>query len=69
MDKIMPIVNWVIANKEQMIVGYLALVGLVSWVVKLTPTLKDDNIILPIIKFLGKYIAINKTVNDSERPK
>ena len=33
---------------------------LASIIVKLTPTLKDDNIILPIIKFLGKYIALDK---------
>ena len=69
MDKIMEIVNWVIANKEQLVVGYLAIVGFVSWVVQLTPTLKDDNIVLPIIKFLGKYIAVNKKVVDAERPK
>lgn len=27
--------------------------GIIAIIVKLTPTLKDDNIILPIIKFLG----------------
>jgi len=32
----------------------LAVFGLVTLIVKMTPTLKDDNIILPIIKLLGK---------------
>ena len=63
------IISWVVANKETLVVGYLAVVGLATWIVKLTPTLKDDNIVLPIIKFLGKYIAVNKTVKEEERPK
>lgn len=33
-------------------------------IVKLTPTLKDDNFLLPIVKFLSKYIALNRTVDD-----
>jgi len=32
----------------------LAVFGLLTVIVKMTPTLKDDNIILPIIKLLGK---------------
>jgi hypothetical protein len=32
--------------------------------VKLTPTLKDDNAILPIVKFISKWIALNRTVDD-----
>ncbi len=40
------------------IVAYVVL--LASLIVKLTPTLKDDNIVLPIVKFVGKYIALNK---------
>ncbi len=63
------IISWVVANKETLVVGYLAVVGLATWIVKLTPTLKDDNIVLPIIKFLGKYIAVNKTVKEEDRPK
>lgn len=31
-----------------------AIFGVLALIVKLTPTLKDDNIVLPIIKFLGK---------------
>lgn len=31
-----------------------AVYGLITLIVKMTPTLKDDNFILPIIKILGK---------------
>ena len=41
-----------------------------SVIVKFTPNLKDDTILLNIIKFLGKYIALNKNApTDEERPK
>jgi len=63
------IITWSLENKETIVVGYFAIVGLVTWIVQLTPTLKDDNFVLPIIKFLGKYIAANKTVKDEDRPK
>jgi len=31
-----------------------AVYGLIALIVKMTPTLKDDNILLPLIKLLGK---------------
>lgn len=40
------------------IVAYAVL--LASAIVKLTPTLKDDNFLLPVVKFIGKFIALNK---------
>jgi len=40
------------------VVAYLCLFA--SLVVKLTPTLKDDNWFKPFIKFVGKYIALDK---------
>lgn len=48
------------------IIAYVVAVG--SVIVKLTPTLKDDNVILPIIKFIGKFIALDK-YSPPERPK
>ena len=54
------IIVWVKANWEQIMVGYFAIVGLASWIVKLTPTVKDDNILKGIISFVGKYIAADK---------
>lgn len=48
-------IDWgVICN----IVAYA--VTIASLIVKMTPTLKDDNFLLPIIKFIGKFIALDK---------
>lgn len=63
----MEVIKWVLANKEQIILVITSVIGTASIIVKLTPTLKDDNILLPIVKFLGKYIALNKTVLDEDR--
>lgn len=52
-------ITWVKDNWETIIQLYLAIVGLASVIVKLTPTLKDDNVLLAIVKFIGKYIALN----------
>jgi hypothetical protein len=54
------VVAWVTLNAKELIAGYLALVGLASIVVKLTPTLKDDDALKWVIKFLGKYISLNR---------
>jgi hypothetical protein len=65
----METVNWVKDNWAQIAQAIAAVIGLASIIVKLTPTLKDDTALLKIIKFVGKYIALNKTVNDEDRPK
>ena len=62
-------IEWIIANWGEVAQGIAAIIGVASIIVKLTPTLKDDNILLPIIKFVGKFIALNKTVEDKDRPK
>ncbi len=54
------IVTWILANKMALIQGYLAIVGLASIIVKLTPTVKDDNILKGILRFTGKIIALNR---------
>ena len=56
----MDFINSIIANKEVIIniIAYVVTLG--SLIVKLTPTLKDDNLWLPIVKFIGKYIALDK---------
>ena len=50
------------------IIAYVIVIA--SIIVKLTPTLKDNNFLLPIVKFLSKYIALNrKTRDDLKRSK
>lgn len=45
---------------------YTGIVLIASIIVKLTPTIKDNEILLKIIKFLSKWVALNRTVKDKE---
>ncbi len=60
MGDVLGIWEWIKNNGEQIvsIVAHLCLAG--SIIVKLTPTLKDDNYFKAIVKFIGKYIALDK---------
>lgn len=53
-------IEYIVANWKDIAEAIAAIVGLASIIVKLTPTLKDDNILKPIIKFIGKWVAIDK---------
>jgi hypothetical protein len=59
------IIAWVTEHWLEVVGVWGAISYLASWIVKWTPTLKDDNIVLPIIKFVSKYIANNRTVDDA----
>jgi len=52
--------SWVVANLADIsnVIAYL--IAIASIVVKITPTLKDDNYLKAVIKFIGKYIALDK---------
>ena len=56
----MEIINWIVTHPQTIIELYLALIGVASMIVTLTPTLKDDTVLKYIIKFVGKFIAINR---------
>ena len=56
----MEIVNWIVAHIDDLIAIYLGLIGVASIIVKLTPQLKDDHILKGIIRFMGKFIALNR---------
>jgi len=60
-------IDAIVANWKQIAEVIAAVIGLASIIVKLTPTLKDDNILLPIIKFISKFIALN-VEKPTERP-
>ena len=60
----MELITWIKDNWST-ITGLIAYaVTIASIIVKFTPTLKDDNILLGIVKFLGKYIALNRSTPD-----
>jgi len=47
------------------VAGVIAyIIAAASIVVKLTPTLKDDTILLKIVKFVSKHIALNRKTKD-----
>jgi len=47
-------------NGSDILSAVAHLVLFASVIVKLTPTLKDDDYLKPLIKFIGKYIALDK---------
>lgn len=59
MNVINSIIAWVTANWDNVALAITSVIGTASIIVKLTPTLKDDNALKGVIKFLGKYIALN----------
>ena len=61
-------VDWLVANWRDVIEMIAAIIGAASVIVRITPTLKDDNILLPIVKFIGKFIALDKYA-PTTRPK
>ena len=64
------IITWGQAHWQEVVQIYLAIIGLASLVVKMTPTLKDDTVLLNIVKFIAKYLALNtNTPTEEERPK
>ena len=38
----------------------LQIIGLASIIVRITPSLKDDDALKNVIRFVGKYIALNR---------
>jgi hypothetical protein len=52
--------NWIVVHYQDLIGIYLGLVGVASIIVKLTPTLKDDTALKAVIRFVGKYVALNR---------
>jgi len=60
MNTLIAIYQYALSHSADLLsaVAHLVLFG--SIIVKLTPTLKDDNYFKAIIKFIGKYIALDK---------
>ncbi len=54
------IITWFQGNGKDLILIYTSIVTIASIVVKLTPTLKDDDMFKGVIKFIGKFIALNR---------
>ena len=55
----MDIFNWFQMHWQELIAIYTGLVTVASIIVKWTPTLKDDDFLLKIVKWVAKYVALN----------
>ena len=60
MELITKLIAWFSTNWQELAAGLAAIIGAASVIVKLTPTLKDDNYLKPLIKFIGKWVALDK---------
>jgi len=67
MGTIIAVIEFLKKNWTEIAQVIVAVIGAASIIVKLTPTLKDDNVWLPIVKFLGKYIALNRSGDEAKR--
>lgn len=54
------IIGWIVLNKVVLIEAYLALVGFVSIIIRITPTVKDDMWLKKYLRFAGKFLALNR---------
>ena len=54
------IVTWFTTHWADFIQIYLQIIGVASIIVKITPTLKDDDVLKNVIRFVGKYLALNR---------
>jgi len=65
-----PSMDWIIENYDEIVKAIGLIIAAASIIVRLTPTQRDDAFWLPVIKFIGKYIALNKYgPSKDERPK
>jgi hypothetical protein len=64
MENIVAIFSWVKDHMADITQVIAYVVAVASVIVKLTPTVKDNEVLEKIIKFIGKYIALNRTVDD-----
>lgn len=59
------ILGFVTSNWSDIVSVILQIIGAASVIVKLTPNLKDDDVLKNVMRFLGKYVALNKSTTPS----
>ena len=68
MEALTAALTWISTNGVVIAKIVAEVIGAASVLVALIPTLSKDNWLLPIVKAIAKYIALNKTVTDAQRP-
>lgn len=64
MEMIMSVIAWFQENLVNISTVIAYAIAIASIIVKMTPGIKDDEWLLKVIKFLGKYIALNVSRED-----
>lgn len=60
MSKIVEIIQAILAQKESILSIIAYVIAIATIIVKITPTLEDDAKLKGIVKFIGKYLALDK---------
>ena len=60
MEYITSVLTWLQTHWIEIVTAYTSLIGAASIIVQLTPTLADDNALKAVIKFIAKFIALNR---------
>ena len=64
MDNIVSLITFVKANLTEILKVLAYVIAAASVVVRLTPTPKDNEVLAKLVKFLGKYVALNKDLGE-----
>jgi len=60
MEMLIGIKDWLVTNWKEISEMVAYLIAIATLIVKFTPTLKDDAYLKKAVKFIGKYIALNR---------
>lgn len=60
MNIITTVIGYIQTNWADIVAIVTQVIGIASIVVRFTPTLKDDDVLKGIVRFLGKYVALNR---------
>lgn len=61
MEWLTKLVTYTTTHWSDMVSLYLQIIGIASIIVKFTPNLKDDDVLKGVIRFVGKYLALNRS--------
>jgi hypothetical protein len=56
----MEVYTWIVTHWTEITEVIAYVISIATIIVRLTPTLKDDTVMKAIIRFIGKYIALNR---------
>ena len=60
METITKLIAFFSSNSKELLDVIAYVIATASIIVKITPTLKDDNYLKPVVRFIGKFLALDK---------